>query len=736
MMGKGFSMGAPSLKLRFILVVSALVLLSGAVVAGVAGYHYGNSLEKAALARAQGIALGLSLQTADYVLINDRISIQRLLESEARGNPDIAYIFLVRDGDILGHTFDRGVPEGLLTKDFQTPAGRQATRNVVSATGEQFLDIAQPIFNDKAGVIRLGVNKAQYLGQIRHLWFEIGLLTLLVLAASVGLCLLFAKRIARPLENLVQAIKGISAGDLTARMPPGGGMGEVDQLADSFNAMATRIATYTGRLQDQAAELEHAQQQARISCGIIQEVGGLSTPREIGEHLASRLRQFLRCRETHLVLGGGGGSQLFQISDNSVKVRKIKNSLTSLLGDLGDNFERRYILASQSKAAVFFDAIGPFARAGLVPIHNQGRLLGALISVCISQEGCEECEIGLAEKILQQASGSILRARKHDEEKSRMLSEKEQDGLPGLVGKSPKMASLYHLIRDVAPTDSTVLLLGESGTGKEVVARAIHQESPRHGKPFVVIDCAAYPATLLESEIFGHEKGAFTGALRRKKGRFEQAHGGTVFLDEIGEIPLSAQVKLLRVLQTQQIERLGGEETKNLDVRILAATNQDLVELVKQDRFREDLYYRLKVFPITLPPLRDRINDVPRLARHFLARFNGEHGKDIDDFSDEAMRIMLDYSWPGNVRELENLVERSLILAKGKRIHPWDLPKDMRDNRPPAPMSLENQEKTALETVLEQCSWNKKKAAKRLGISRTTLYRKIKKHSLAEPTRH
>ncbi len=729
-------MGAPSLKLRFILVVSALVLLSGAVVAGVAAYHYGNSLEKAVRARAQGIALGLSLQAADLVLINDRVSIQRLLESEVKGNPDIAYIFLARDGDILGHTFDRGVPEGLLGPAFSGPPDRPVTRNVVSAQGEHFLDIAQPIFNGKAGVIRLGVNKAGFLVPINDLWFEIALLTLVVLAASIVLCLVFARRIARPLESLVRAIKGVSASDLSARVEPWGGMGEVDELALSFNAMAERIATYTGRLQDQAAELEHAQQQARISCGIIQEVGGLSMPREIGEHLVSRLRQFLRCRDTHLVLGRGGGSQLFQVGDGGVKVRKIKQSLASLFGDLEDTLDKRFLLASQPQAAGLFDEIGPFERAGLVPIQNQGRLLGALISVCKSQDGCEECEIGLAEKVLQQASGSILRAFKHEEEKNQRLVGKEQGGLPGLVGKSPKMASLSHLIRDVAPTDSTVLLLGESGTGKEVAARAIHHESPRHGKPFVVIDCAAYPATLLESEIFGHEKGAFTGALRRKKGRFEQAHGGTVFLDEIGEIPLSAQVKLLRVLQTQQIERLGGEETLDLDVRILAATNQALVELVKQGRFREDLYYRLKVFPIILPPLRDRINDVPLLARHFLDFFNREHGKDINDFSDEAMRIMLDYNWPGNVRELENLVERALIIAKGKHIRPWDLPRDLRSNAQPAPLSLDSQEKTALESALEQCSWNKKEAAKRLGISRTTLYRKIRKYNLSEPTRH
>jgi two-component system response regulator HydG len=303
------------------------------------------------------------------------------------------------------------------------------------------------------------------------------------------------------------------------------------------------------------------------------------------------------------------------------------------------------------------------------------------------------------------------------------------------------MQIVYKLIEDVAPTDATVLIQGESGTGKELVARAIHRQSPRKNKPFVVINCSAYPATLLESELFGHEKGAFTGAIRRKSGRFEQAHGGTVFLDEIGEIPPSSQIKLLRVLQSQKFERLGGEQTLTVNARVLAATNKNLLEEVKNGKFREDLFYRLNVIPIDLPPLRKRGNDIPLLARHFLSRFAGEQSKTIQEFSSEAMRLLLDYNWPGNVRELENTIEHATVLTKGTHVDIIDLPPLLRNaginhnNRMPPTTILEN-EKKLLQEVLEECGWNKKEAAVRLGISRSTLYGKLKKYQINKPTIH
>jgi two-component system response regulator HydG len=311
----------------------------------------------------------------------------------------------------------------------------------------------------------------------------------------------------------------------------------------------------------------------------------------------------------------------------------------------------------------------------------------------------------------------------------------------GIIGKDPKMQLIYKLIEDIAPTDATVLIQGESGTGKELVARAIHRRSPRKNKPFVVINCSAYPATLLESELFGHEKGSFTGAIRQKSGRFEQAHGGTVFLDEIGEIAPSAQIKLLRVLQTQKFERIGGEKTLNVNVRIIAATNKELLQQVKQGTFREDLYYRLNVIPINLPPLSERRNDIPLLARYFLRRFAAEQGKKIDDFSPESLRLLLDYPWPGNVRELENTVEHATVLAKGSRVETSELPAVLHRATISAtdvgkPPTLIDHEKKLLQEVLGECGWNKKQAAERLGISRSTLYDKLKKYQINKPTTH
>jgi two-component system response regulator HydG len=285
-----------------------------------------------------------------------------------------------------------------------------------------------------------------------------------------------------------------------------------------------------------------------------------------------------------------------------------------------------------------------------------------------------------------------------------------------------------------------VLIQGESGTGKELAAKAIHRLSPRREKPFIVINCSAFPATLLESELFGHEKGAFTGAIRQKPGRFEQADGGTVFLDEIGDIPPSAQIRLLRVLQTQKFERLGGERTVAVNVRIIAATNRDLLDEVRKGNFREDLYYRLSVIPIQMPPLRARTNDIPLLARVFLSRFSQAQGKVARDFSTEAMRRLLEYAWPGNVRELENTVEHAVVLCKGDEIEVADLPAAVQaaESSPGAvPRStLTENEKQHLRDILIECGWNKKLAAKRLGISRSTLYEKLRKYEIVQPTLH
>jgi len=307
--------------------------------------------------------------------------------------------------------------------------------------------------------------------------------------------------------------------------------------------------------------------------------------------------------------------------------------------------------------------------------------------------------------------------------------------LSNLLGRSPVMRRIAELILDIANSDSHVLIEGESGTGKEVVARTIHEESRRSGGPFVVVNCAAYAETLLQSELFGHEKGAFTGAIRRKPGRFEQADGGTIFLDEIGETSLQTQVVLLRVIQDRQFERVGGEDTISTDARIIAATNRDLTQAMARGIFREDLYWRLNVISINVPPLRERREDIPQLAANFIDLFNSRLGKNIRSLSQKAMDLIFSHHWPGNVRELENAVERAVVLAKGEYITPEDLPAQLKSQEPLAHeaggvSNLELLERDHVRSVLDKCEWNKFKAAKIMGISRSTLYSKIRKHGL------
>ncbi len=303
-----------------------------------------------------------------------------------------------------------------------------------------------------------------------------------------------------------------------------------------------------------------------------------------------------------------------------------------------------------------------------------------------------------------------------------------------IIGKNEKMQEIYELISDISLTDSTVLIQGESGTGKELIARAIHFNSPRKNKPFIVANCSAYSQNLLESELFGHEKGAFTGAIRRKIGRFELAHGGTIFLDEIGEVSPPTQILLLRVLQDHRFERVGGEETLEVDVRVIAATNKNLMEEMKKGTFREDLYYRLNVIPIFIPPLRERRDDIPLLASHFLEKFNKEKGKKIINISPEVMEILLSHHWPGNVRELENVIEHAVIIAKKDEISTKDLPQYLFQKiyKEQELVTLEDYEKDLILRTLKELNWNKHKVAQKLKINRSTLYGKMKRYGLSK----
>ncbi len=317
---------------------------------------------------------------------------------------------------------------------------------------------------------------------------------------------------------------------------------------------------------------------------------------------------------------------------------------------------------------------------------------------------------------------------------------RDRNAFGHIVSSDPKMQEVLELVGQVGPSKASVLVTGESGTGKELIAEAIHLASPRAKMPFVRLHCAALAESLLESELFGHERGAFTGAVGRREGRFKQADGGTLFLDEIGEIPLATQVKLLRFLQEKTFERVGGNETIKVDVRILAATNRDLKAEMAKGTFREDLFYRLNVVSVELPPLRARPGDVAALASFFLRRYAVENGKTIDGFSDDALAVLVAYSWPGNVRELENVIERGVVLCDGPRIEKRHLPatlvpQDERSGPPPIPGStIQELERYAILTTLEACGGSTSKAAMLLGVSPRKIQYKLHEYGGAEPS--
>ena len=332
----------------------------------------------------------------------------------------------------------------------------------------------------------------------------------------------------------------------------------------------------------------------------------------------------------------------------------------------------------------------------------------------------------------------IEKIRKHQAERreTQFLREqyKERTRFENMIGQSRALQGVFDMIESVAPTDSTVLIKGETGTGKGLAARAIHTKSRRAQGPFVVVNCGAFPEHLLESELFGYQKGAFTDAKMTKKGRLELAHGGTLFLDEVGEISTRMQIDLLRVLEDHVFYRVGGTQPIEADFRVIAATNKDLEKAIKQGTFREDLYYRLNVISFSMPPLREHKEDIPPLAEYFLHRFAQDTNKMVDQISREALDEMMLYDWPGNVRELGNAVERAVVVGKGRRILPQDLPIFRQEyvSSPPG-KTLREVEIAHLESVLNETQWNVSKSAEILGIDRSTLYDKIKRYDLRKP---
>lgn len=433
-------------------------------------------------------------------------------------------------------------------------------------------------------------------------------------------------------------------------------------------------------------------------------------------------------------LVGGWGYDIVEADDGSTAIEKVQEQPFDLI-----LMDVRMLKVSGLEALERIKAFNP-----AIPVT----IMTAYSSVETAVEALKKGAYDYLTKPLDfdKLRLTIQRAMEHTrlKEENRLLKESlgKHFDMQNIIGRSSAMISLLETVAHVAPSEATVMITGESGTGKELIAGVIHHNSPRKDGPFVKINCAAITETLLESELFGHEKGAFTGADRRKEGRFYQANQGSIFLDEVSEMPLTMQVKLLRVLQERELTRVGGEKVIPVDVRVIAATNKDLVDLKNRGLFREDLYYRLNVVSLEIPPLTERRDDIPLLARHFLEIFVDKNKKEIKGFTPKAMDQLIRYDWPGNVRELMNAVERAVVLSRTDYLDGQDFsilqpllqqsapaPSDFdnKDNRP-----LEEVEKAAILRMLESVAGNKSEAARRLGITRKTLHKKLKKYGVMD----
>lgn len=728
------------IRTRLTAAIAGIVIASGLIISQMVTHRYTHSLLQTARAQSENLAHNLALDAADKILLNDIVGLRKLLDDRMKTNPELAYLFIVDDEKVMGHTFDEGVPVELIAANRPMDDRQGRIEKIVSEKGERYLDVAWPIFGAQAGVLRAGFFEKAYLKDASDLRLQISLLTAAVLLFSLAAGHLFVRHITRQLVRLTEAVEHIDEANMDLSISIQS-RDEVGKLSAAFHKMFDRFKDFTERLKNTAdqlektnRELEQAYRQAKIAFEISRELGSISNIQKICRFLLERLKTIITCRQIVLLLFESDGRQAAVYSAEEVQTFPMtKQSIDELAAAFNAS---RFI--PKDKIPISVPEIQKAETVAAFPIYYEQRMIGAMCVGCPGECACVRNEMDVIELVLAQSSGAIRRATVHENEiRGLRLRIEQASGYSGFVGKDPKMQVVYKLIEDVAPSDATVLILGESGTGKELAARAIHQNSARKENPFVVINCSAYPATLLESELFGYEKGAFTGASAQKPGRFEQADGGTIFLDEIGEIPSSAQVKLLRVLQNRNFERIGGTRTLAVDVRVLAATNRDLLQDVKSGRFREDLYYRLNVIPIRIPPLRERRNDIPMLARHFLRRFCTIQEKPIEDFSPDAMRLLLDYPWPGNVRELENTVEHAVVLARGSRIQTSDLPVQVLEPKTVDPgqsaRSLQDTEKEMLLEALAATQWNKAETARRLGIGRSTLYSKMKKYRIRPP---
>jgi formate hydrogenlyase transcriptional activator len=512
-------------------------------------------------------------------------------------------------------------------------------------------------------------------------------------------------------------------------------------------------------------ELQHERDRLRLLLDLNNRVALHLDLRKIFEAVSSELRRVFNCDFVGLALPESSGRYLRQHmvdfpeskglfkegalypiegSLSGVAFRNIKPVLLTKLS------KGRHVWSSDQDFYKRITNEGPFGSGCFVPLVIEDRVLGVLQLTSRKEHSFSEQDLELLGQVANQIAITLNNALQYQlvsETKERLAEQmlyledeiRVEHNFEDIVGNSPKLKAVLENVQIVAPVDSSVLILGETGTGKELVARAIHDRSSRRGQPFVKVNCAAIPSGLLESELFGHEKGAFTGAIAQKMGRFELAHKGTLFLDEVGDIPLELQPKLLRVLQEQEFERLGSNRTQRVDVRLVAATNCNLTEMVAEKKFRSDLYYRLNVFPIAVPPLRERREDVPLLVRHFANKYSRRMGKQIESIPKEAINALRRYAWPGNIRELQNLMERAVLLSSGLtlRVPMAEILADSEGSRACDGNALEQAERELILKALHETNWvvgGSRGAATRLGLSRTTLAYKMQKLGISRPT--
>ncbi|MBI4632414.1 MAG: sigma-54-dependent Fis family transcriptional regulator [Deltaproteobacteria bacterium] len=426
----------------------------------------------------------------------------------------------------------------------------------------------------------------------------------------------------------------------------------------------------------------------------------------------------------------GWGYDVFDADDGEKAIREVREKPFDLI-----LLDIRMVKVSGLEALTEIKAINP-----AIPVVIMTAYASVETAVDALKKGAYDYLIKPLDFTELRLTMELAMEHSHLKEENRLLRERNRFDRGNLIGRSGEMTKLLETVAQVAPSEATVLITGESGTGKEMIAEAIHVNSARKGGPFIKINCAALAETLLESELFGHEKGAFTGADRRKEGKFRQAEGGSLFLDEVGEMSPGMQVKLLRVLQEREITRVGGEETIRTDVRVIAATNRDLLQDVDAGRFREDLYYRLNVVTLRVPPLRERKEDIPLIAQHYLKLFAEKNNKNIRGFTPQAMDKLLKYAWPGNVRELVNAVERSVVFSRSEYLDEVEVSLLVREKiapvETPVPEKiaetspLEDVEREMIVKTLEAVKGNKSEAARRLGITRRTLHLKLKKYGM------